>query len=406
MTKRKWLIVGGIVLLVIIIVVASVVNQGSGDIKVTTTQVAPHSIKSSTLASGQFEYKDHVELRSQVSGQLVAVPVEEGDRVTKGQVVLRIDPKTYQASVDQQTAQVALQKNKIQSAQLDLENIKRQWQRQTKLHNKGLVDDNTYDKITNQYKVAKVTLASAKKSLNLAQAQLDFQKEQLAKTVIRSPLDGIVTELDVKAGESVIPGTSSLPGSTLMKIGDPDKLFAVVNVDEADIAHIALDESAEVTSSAYPNETLSGTVKFVAPSATTMPDQQGQGFEIKIRIKKPKKLAVRPGMTCRAQIFTQNAKSTLTVPVAAILYEQGQGKSNSLFSTGGAYVFVVKNGKAKKVPVKLGISSDLRQQVTAGLAKGDTVVTGPFSALHGLHDGDAVDIDSSAPEPAPVAHSG
>src|SRR5699024_6113298 len=110
--------------------------------------------------------------------------------------------------------------------------------------------------------VAKVTLASAKKSLNLAQAQLDFEKEQLAKTVIRSPLDGIVTELDVKNGESVIPGTSSLPGSTLMKIGDPNNLLAVVNVDEADIAHIARSENALITSSAYPNQTLSGTVEF------------------------------------------------------------------------------------------------------------------------------------------------
>lgn len=406
MTKRKWLIAAGIVILVIVIVALSLASHGGGNIKVTTTEVAPHSIKSSTLASGQFEYKDHVELRSQVSGQLVAVPVEEGDRVTKGQVVLRIDPKTYQANVDQQKAQVGLQKYKIQSAKLDLENVKRQWQRQTKLHNKGLVDDNSYDKITNQYKVAKVTLASAKKSLLLSEAQLAFEKEQLAKTVIRSPLDGIVTELDVKVGESVIPGTSSLPGSTLMKIGDPDKLFAVVNVDEADIAHIAKSESAQVTSSAYPNETLSGIVEFVAPSATTMPGQQGQGFEVKIRIKKPKKLDVRPGMTCRAQIFTQSAENTLTIPVAAILYEKGDGKSRSLFSTGGAYVFMVKNGKAKKVPVKLGISSDLRQQVTSGLAKGDAVITGPYGALHGLHDGDAVDIESSASSPAPVAHSG
>src|SRR5699024_7770351 len=161
----------------IIIIAASLASRGSGGIKVTATQVAPRSVKSSTLASGQFEYKDHVELRSQVSGQLVAVPVEEGDRVTKGQVVLRIDPKTYQANVDQKKAQVALQKNKIRPAALDLKNVKQQWQRQTKLHDKGLVDDNSYDKITNQYKVAKVTLASAKKSLNLAQAQLDFEKE-------------------------------------------------------------------------------------------------------------------------------------------------------------------------------------------------------------------------------------
>ncbi len=404
MKKRKWLIAGAIVAVIIIIVIVAVSRHGGNAVAVTTAKVAPRTIKSSVLASGQFAYKDHVELRSQVPGQIVVLPIQEGDRVKQGEVVLRIDPKTYQANVAQQQAQVALQQNAINEAQLKLANLKKQWQRNTKLFKKGLIDANSYDNLTNEYHLAQVAVASSKKSLSLAEAQLNFAKEQLAKTVIRSPLDGIVTSLNVKVGESVIPGTTNIPGSTLMTIGDPQDLLAVVNIDEADIAHIAKGEEAEITSTAYPNTTLSGTVNFVAPAATTMPGQQGQGFQVKIRVKQSAKLDIRPGMTCRAEIYTRSAQNALAVPVGAILFSGGGGQSKSLFSANGAYVFVVKNGTAKRVPVELGISSDLWQVVSSGLEKGEQVITGPYAVLHGLKSGTAVELRGAAPSPVP--HSG
>jgi HlyD family secretion protein len=402
---RKWWIAGGIVVVIIVIVAVALTHRGGNAAAVTTTTVAPRTIKSSVLASGKFAYKDHVELRSQVSGQIVALPIEEGDHVKKGEVVLRIDPKTYQANVDQQKAQVALQQDQISESGLKLANLKKQWQRNTTLYKKGLIDANSYDQITNQYHVAQVTVASSKKSLQLAQAQLSFQQEQLAKTVIHSPLDGIVTSLNVKVGESVIPGTTNIIGSALMTIADPAKLQAVVNVDEADIAHIATGESAEVTSSAYPDRTLAGTVHFVAPAATTMPGQQGQGFQIKIRIAHAKKLDVRPGMTCRAQIFTRSANGALAVPVGAVLFAGRGGQSKSLFAANDAYVFVVADGKAKRVPVTLGISSDTWQVVKTGLKNGDKVITGPYGVLHGLANGTPVQTQTHA-HAAPVPSSG
>ncbi|MGH8160837.1 MAG: efflux RND transporter periplasmic adaptor subunit [Gammaproteobacteria bacterium] len=404
MKKRKWWIAGAIVVVIVIIVVVAVTRSGGNSVAVAAAKVAPRTIKSSVLASGQFAYKENVELRSQISGQIVSIPVKEGDRVTQGEVVLRIDPKTYQATVNQQQAQVSLQQDQINAAQLKLANLKKQWERNTKLFKKGLIDANDYDNVTNQYQLAEVDLESAEKSLTLAQALLSFDQEQLAKTVIRSPLDGIVTSLNVKVGESVIPGTTNIPGSTLMTIGDPSELLAVVNVDEADIAHIGTGESAQVTSTAYPDKTLGGTVNFVAPSATTMPGQQGQGFQVKIRVKQSAKLDMRPGMTCRAEIFTRSAKNALSVPVGAILFSTG-GASKSLFNASGAYVFVIEAGKAKRVPVTLGISSDLWQVVASGLKKGEQVITGPYEVLHGLQSGTAVHARGDGVA-APVPHSG
>lgn len=395
--KRKWIAAAGIAALLALIVILAVARRGGDQAAVTVTPVATRTVKSSVLASGQFAYKDQVQLRSQVSGQLVSVPIQEGDRVKQGEVVLRIDPKTYQANVDQQQAQVELQKDAIHEARLKLQNLKTQWERNTKLFKQGLIDANSYDSLTNQYQLAQVAVASSEKSLSLAEAQLSYAKEQLAKTVIRSPLDGVVTELDVKVGESVIPGTPNIPGSTLMGVGDPSNVLAEVYVDEADIAHIKVGEQAEVTSTAYPDTALKGTVQFVAPQATTMPGQQGQGFLVKIRITHPQKLAIKPGMTCRAEIYSQSSTDTLAVPIAAVLFaNKPEKQSKSLFNANGAYVFVDDHGKARRVDVTLGISSDIWQAVTSGLKAGDPVITGPYDVLHTLTNGAAVKATSAA----------
>lgn len=396
--KRKWIAAAGIAALLVLIVVAAISRRGDNAAHVTTAEVAKRTVKSSVLASGQFAYKDQVQLRSQVSGQIVNLPVQEGDRVKQGQVVLRIDPKTYEANVAQQQAQVQLREDSIQQAKLKLQNLKLQWGRNTKLYKQGLVDADSYDTLTNQYHLAQVAVSSAQKSLSLAKAQLNYAQEQLAKTVISSPLDGVVTSLNVKVGESVIPGTTNIPGSTLMTIGDPANLLAEVNVDEADIAHIKVGEGAEVTSTAYPNTMLKGTVKFVAPEATTMPGQQGQGFLIKIRIADPQKLSIRPGMTCRAEIYSQSDKDALAVPVAAVLFKtQNAKQTKSLFNDSGAYVFVDADGKAKRVNVKLGISSDTWQVIKSGLKAGEKIITGPYDVLHTLASGMSVTGRTLAP---------
>ncbi|MGH8427217.1 MAG: efflux RND transporter periplasmic adaptor subunit [Gammaproteobacteria bacterium] len=400
--KRKWLVALAIAVLVAIVVIVGVAHHGKNALGVTVDKVVTRTVQSSILASGQFAYKDQVVLRPQVDGQIVSLAVAAGDKVKQGDVVLRIDPKTYQANVAEQQAQAALQRYAISQAQLRLDNLKLQWERNTKLYKKGLIDANSYDELTNQYHLAQVAVSSSRESLSVAAAQLQFAQEQLAKTVVRAPLSGIVIALNVKVGESVIPGTTNIPGSSLMTIGDPSELLAEVNVDEADIAHASLGETAAVTSTAYPNDTLHGQVTFVAPAATTMPGQQGQGFLVKIRLPNPHGLAIRPNMTCRAEIYTQSAKDTLAVPVGAVLFANQIKPSKALFSDQGAYVFVDDGGTAKRQDVTLGISSDTWQEIKSGLKAGQQVITGPYEVLHALAAGASVSVQT----PAPIPQSG
>lgn len=394
--KRKWLIAAGIAALLAVIVFAAVLRRGSNAPTVTAIKVEPRTVQSAVLASGQFKYKDQVELRPQVGGQIVALPVQEGDHVKQGEVVLRIDPKTYEANVAQQRAQVALQRYAIHEAKLKLDNLQLQWQRQKKIYKQGLLDANSYDQITNQYRLAQVNLSSAKESLSQARATLQYAQEQLAKTVIQSPLDGVVTSLNVKVGESVIPGTTNIPGSSLMTIGDPSELLAEVYVDEADIANVTTGETAEVTSTAYPNDVLKGKVTFVAPAASTMPGQQGQGFKIKIRVGNSRGLGIRPDMTCRAEVNTRSARNTLAVPVGAVLFPNHKKPAKTLFSDHNAYVFVDNRGKAERRNVGLGISSDTWQAIKSGLKRGEQVITGPYEILHSLTSGAPIQVRKGA----------
>ncbi|HVC28856.1 MAG TPA: efflux RND transporter periplasmic adaptor subunit [Gammaproteobacteria bacterium] len=395
--KRKLLItlaiVAGIILLVLISRLA-----GSGDTqKVTVAKVEARTIKSSILASGQLIYINPVELKPEVIGKISEIPVVEGQMVKAGQVVLRLDPQLYAAAVDQAQAGVQQSQIAIQSQKLTISNLQLQYNRQQALFKQHLVDANTFDSLGNQLDIAKVQLNSLKQALAISQAQLSQAQQNLSKTVIRSPIKGMVTSLPVKVGETVITG-ANIPGSTLMEIADPSEVQADVQVDEADIANLKLNEDANINAVSYPNDTFNGKVQFIAASVTdnsaatsTQTAQQGVTFEVKIGLTDEKLPRVRPGMSCRAEIFTQSTPNAIAVPLQAVLYDNNPN-SKSLEPTSGAYVYVMRDGKARKVDVTTGVSSDTYQEIVSGLKADDTVITGPYTTLHALSDGASVSV--------------
>ena len=403
MSKQRKLIVvltvlGGIVLLVLI---ARLSGHGSG-VQVETAQVEARTIRSSILASGELQYKDPVELKPEVIGKISSIPVVEGQRVHKGQVVLRLDPELYQAQVAQQQAAVQQAQIGIQSQKLTVANLQQQYQRQQALFKQHLVDANSFDNLTNQLDLANTEMQNRQEALNIAQAQLTQAEQNLEKTVITSPIDGMITSLPVKVGETVVTGTN-IAGATLMDIADPSEVLADVQVDEADIANVKLGEDANIDAVSFPDRTLHGKVQFVASSVTDTSSltsssaSQGRTFEVKVAITDKSVGVLKPGMSARAEIFTQSTPDTLSVPVQAILYDTDPG-SKSLEPSSGSYVYLMQDGKAKKTPVTTGVSSDTYQAVTSGVSKGDTVVSGPYQTLHHLTDGAAV-------TPAPAAAS-
>jgi HlyD family secretion protein len=228
---------------------------------------------------------------------------------------------------------------------------------------------------------------SSRESLEQARANLEQQEDRLSKTRVYSPIDGTVTTLDIKVGETAIASSTNIPGSSLMTIANPASIHTEVHVDEADIANVEIGQKARVYAIAYPDLPVEGVVESIAVSAKVAEGQQGQSFAIKIRLLEPEKITLRPGMTCRAEIFTATKGDVIAAPIQAILVEE-----DLTTDAVSRDVFVNRDGRAVKVAVQVGLSDDTYQEIVSGLSSGDEVVTGPDRVLRALEDGDRIEV--------------
>jgi HlyD family secretion protein len=371
----------------------------SQTLEVKVQQVAAENIERSILASGTLVYKEQVQLRSEVIGQVSEMLIEEGDEVTKGQVLMRLEPRTFRADVEQQAAFVRIQKIAIEHQSKKIENLKSQWQRKHDLYQRKILDRDAYELIDNQYALAKIDLRSRQESLLQAQATLDKAQERLDKTVFRSPIKGIATSVDIKQGETAISGSTNISGSNLITLADPSSILIEVEVDEADIANILVGQQADIFAVAFPDKALKGQVQSIATTAKRAQGRQGLSFKVKILLSDSNTIAVRPGMSCRAEIYTQSKSKTIAVPSELIIFAS-QGKNaqedddsdNEVLADNVDHVFVLIDGKAVKQTVELGISNDRLQEITSGLKVGDKVITGPARALGKLKDAQSVKV--------------
>ncbi|MBA6337834.1 efflux RND transporter periplasmic adaptor subunit [Colwellia sp. BRX8-7] len=371
----------------------------SQTLEVKVQQVAAENIKRSILASGTLVYKEQVQLRSEVIGQVSEMLIEEGDEVTKGQVLMRLEPRTFRADVEQQAAFVRIQKIAIEHQSKKIENLKSQWQRKHDLYQRKILDRDAYELIDNQYALAKIDLRSRQESLLQAQATLDKAQERLDKTVFRSPIKGIATSVDIKQGETAISGSTNISGSNLITLADPSSILIEVEVDEADIANILVGQQADIFAVAFPDKALKGQVQSIATTAKRAQGRQGLSFKVKILLSDSNTIAVRPGMSCRAEIYTQSKSKTIAVPSESVIFAT-QGKNvqvddetdNEALADNVDHVFVLIDGKAVKQNVELGISNDRLQEITLGLKVGDKVIIGPARALGKLKDAQSVKV--------------
>ena len=401
--KKNLIIVGAIVALVAIAYFKQ--TGGSAEVSVNVEQAKIEEIKSSILASGTLIYKEQIELRSEVIGQVSEMLVEEGDRVIKDQVLMRLDPRTFNADVEQQQAYVRIQTIAIERQKQELKNITSKWQRNKNLFERKIIGQDAFELIENQYALARIDLRSREEGLTQAQATLDKAMDRLEKTVFRSPIDGIATSVDIKLGETAISGTTNIAGSNLITVADPSSILVEVLVDEADIANIEINQSADVFAVAYPDQALKGTVQSIATSAKRSSYRQGLSFTVKILLEVTADIDIRPGMSCRAEIFTKIKQGTIAVPIEAIVFEDGDDESSDVDTeqesdsisvrvsdniSSTSHVFLLIDGKAVKRDVELGISNDRLQEITSGLAVDETVVIGPARALSKLKEGDSV----------------
>jgi len=389
---KKILIFVALAVLLVGLPIISKLTRGNDAKQVEVQKVEYKLIKSSILASGTLAYREQVQLRSEVIGQVIELHVEEADKIKKGDLVITLDPRSYQAQVDQADARVRIQEIAIERQRLLIKTLSDRFERQKTMFAKNLVDEDSYQAIESELALAKVDLRSLQESLTQARAALNQSEELLSKTRILSPIDGVVIQLDVKVGETVIAGTTNIPGSTMMVIADPSETLTEVQVDEADIAQVKEGQKADIYTAAYPDTPLTGTIQSIASVARQTPGQASLSFLVKILVDEQDSMLIRPGMSVRADIYTQTSEETLAVPVQAVLYDENLGEDEKTKDKKEqTYVFVMEDGKAVRKDVEVGISSDSDQEIISGLQQGETIISGPFRVLRNLNDGDTVE---------------
>ena len=378
---KRW-IAGAVLVLAIAVPLALKRVTGDSGTPVDFATVAEQQVRPSILASGTLAYKVEVNLTAEVLARVASIAVEEGDVVEKGQLLLRLDPETYNNIIAREEAGVRQNRISIERQRAVVALRKQQYERSQRLAEAQLIDRNRLDEDRNQYVVAEADLKSSEEALRRATAVLSDAREQRAKTEIRAPIAGRIVSLPIKVGEVAIPSTASLAGAQLMKIADTSAIQAEVKVDEADVAKIRMGQRADVFAAAYPDNSLKGSVEKIALTPTV--DGQGRSYRVTLAIEAPKDLLLRSGMSARAVIYLGEGGKSLAVPVESVVSETPEKNVVK------RYVWLATDGKARKTAVTTGLSDDRWESIESGVKAGDRIIVGPSKTLRRLRDGESV----------------
>ena len=360
---------------------------------VDVATISRQVISPSILSSGFLAHEEEVMLSSEVIGKVDELMIEEGDSVNAGDLVLRVDDKNFLAGLEQSEASVRINTIDIERQELRISNLERQFARSSRLYEQDLIGEEEYESLRNQLDLARIDFSSSKERLTQAEAQLDQVLDNLSKTKIISPIDGVVTSLDIKVGETAIASSTNIPGSSLMTIANPASIYTEVLVDEADIANIEIGQKAEIVAIAYPDQPMTGVVRFIANTAKIAAGRTGLSFVVKIDITDPGEVVLRPGMSCRAEIFTQQEQSVAAVPIEAIIFEEDRAELRSEH-----FIFINDNGVARKTKVEIGLSDDEYQELISQVDSNIEIVVGPNREIRNLIDGDRIETESNRGE--------
>ncbi|HEY7211937.1 MAG TPA: efflux RND transporter periplasmic adaptor subunit [Bryobacteraceae bacterium] len=465
--KKKWKIVILITLLLVIAgaVIASIRISERGIVTVQTGKVNRMDLTALVTASGEVKPRNYINIgaNSQGAAPITAIYVKEGDHVRKGQVLARLaavqpradlnaqqaalnaalaDSAASEASLKAQDDNIAVAQAQVDHDRADVEQKKADLKRAQDLHNEKLISSQDFEAKKVTFDLAVTTLEASQRKVQQAKAaraqaaaQLGSAQKKIAQNqamVARSsdilsqydaiaPLDGVVTNLPVRVGETVVPGIQNSTASTIMTIADMSIITAEVHVDETDIVSVKMDQPAEVTIDAIPNKTFKGRVieigdtalvrsTGVAASQSQTSSQEAKDFKVVIALDIPED-AVRPGLSCTAKITTATRSHALAIPIQALtVRERGQleqHKPGQPVKTDPASlkaakeelqgVFVIKNGKAEFRKVATGITGATEVEVLNGLNAGDEIITGSYQVIRTIRNDAKVKVDNKAP---------
>ncbi|NNM22035.1 MAG: efflux RND transporter periplasmic adaptor subunit [Flavobacteriaceae bacterium] len=417
MSKKTLFWILGIVAVIAILLFAGSRNKDRDVNKVEISKIEPITIVETVAATGKIQPEVEVMLSSEVSGEVIELPVVEGQQVQKGDLLVRINPDLIQSALTQ--AQAGLQNFRAQLAQAEanLKNSKLNYDRNKLLFEKGVISKSEWDASNADYEMAQANREAAYFSVQSAAANVKQTRDNLSRTSIFAPMTGTISKLSVELGERVV-GTAQMAGTEIIRVADLSNMEVEVDVNENDIVKVSIGDSTVVEVDAYLKREFRGIVTEIANSAeTALSVDQVTNFKVKVRIVpesykdltegKPDYYSpFRPGMTATVDIMTDKKADVVGVPISAIVVKlpsdtisKSKTKVKETTSTNEEKfegVFINQEGIAKLRVVKTGIQDDSNIEITSGLNEGDLVITGPYNLVtKRLESGDKVEEQSS-----------
>ena len=459
MTGKKILLIVLIVVVIAGVIVGTVIHSRSNVPAVSTAKAVRGDLVSTVSGTGQIKPKTYVNIGATSFGRITHLYVKEGDHVKAGQLLATVESEQPASAVAAQQATIASSKTNVDSfiaaektaeanaaeAEADLEQKKFDFQRAQQLYADKLIAKQDFDAKKSAFDVDVATVAQRKAAILQAKAQTASARSQVAQGVAMlrgndyslgltrslAPFDGLVTNVPVREGETVVLGIQNAEGSTLMTLADMSVITAEVKVDETDIVNVALGQTANVTVDAFPGQTFTGKVTEVgdqallrttgvATSQSTTGTEEAKDFKVVVTLD-PTKIDLRPGLSCTAKITTAHKPDTLTIPIQALVERDSaaevklfkdRGKASGTTATDGTagkaaalvqgvYLLVDEKGRlrARFVPVTTGITGTTEIEVLGGLKAGDEIVTGHYKILRTMKSGTLVKRDNSVAAP-------
>jgi len=451
-TWKKVAIGAGAVVVVAAIAGIAVYQSHKNVVTVQTGKAQRMDLVAVVSASGEIKPKTYVNIGANAFGKITKLYVKEGDQVKRGQMLVQLE--NVQSAADMDAMQASLDAAKtdavaaeaglntsaadLNRAKSDAERSDLDWTRAQGLYKDALISKSDYDmqKANHQTAVAglaqaqaRVAQAKAQKEsaegrIEQASANLTHAADVLKKTTYQAPFDGVITNLPVREGETVVIGIQNAPGSTLMTLADLSVITAEVKVDETDIVNVQMGQAAQVTIDAIPKKTFNAVVTQIGDNAIVRStgvstsqqistSQEAKDFKVVVTLQDPPE-DLRPGLSATAKITTATRGNALTIPIQALTIrrqadlvpkdEKGAvqaaapAKDPSKDKEEIQGVFILRNHKAEFVPVDTGIAGTTDIEVMKGLKEGDEIVTGSYKVLRTLRPGSSVKVDNAAPK--------
>jgi HlyD family secretion protein len=422
--SKRTKVIGGVVVIAVLggVVGFQATKERRNRIAVQTQKVSRRDLVSIVSASGEIKPKKFVNVAADISGRITDLYVKEGDSVRRGQTLARIDATRLQAGKDQSEAAVQAARADLTRAEADVEIARLAFERTKKMHADKLISDQEYDQSQADVKMKSASVDAQKRRIRQQEAMLASTSDDVRKTVVVAPMDGVVTSLQKEQGESVI-GAQSFSPTVIMTVGDVSAFEVEILVDETDIRYVTLGQPAEIRVDALEGVKLKGEVTEIGSSAiprgqtaaststSSSTANQAKDFKVTVTLKDPPP-TLRSGLNATADITTNRKEKVLAIPIQAVVVRELSKEGKVVDPTalqasegdpaGGAYrekgeekegVFVVNSGAVTFRPVKTGIIGETEIEISQGLQEGDEIVIGSYKTLRTLKDQAKVKLD-------------